>query len=97
MKSLFQDTAFIIGFWSSIIIFLILNFMLCSMTNQFSNITTDFGVPFLAYRTNISSNYSTYVFWSGLIADVVIAFLSSFGIGLGFKSACSEISSRRLN
>ena len=97
MKNLFQNTAFIIGFWGGIIIFLILNIILSSTTNKFSNITTDFGFPFLAYRTNLSSNYSTYVFWFGLFADIVIALFSSFAIGLGFKSGWSEITSRRLD
>ena len=97
MKNLFQNTGFIIGFWGGVIIFFILNIILSSTTNKFSNITTDFGFPFLAYRTNLSSNYSTYVFWSGLIADIVIALFSSFAIGLGFKSIWSKIASRRLD
>ncbi len=96
MKNLFQNTAFIIGFWGGIIIFVILNIM-PSTTNQFSNITTDRGFPLLAYRTNLSSNYSTYVFWSGLIADIVIALFSSFVVGFGFKFIWSKITLRRLN
>ena len=95
MKNLFQNTSFIIGFGGGIIVFLILNFILSSTTNEFSNITTDFGFPFLAYRTNLSSNYSTYVFWSGLIADIVIALFSSFAIGLGLKSVWSGTASQR--
>jgi hypothetical protein len=93
MNKLFQNTAGIVGFWSSIIIFLILNFI-PSTTNEFSNITTDIGFPLLAYRTNISSNYSTYVFWYGLIADIVIALIGSLTIGKGIESVWSKITSR---
>src|SRR5687767_12034478 len=91
MKKSFQNRASIFGYCSGIIIFLILNFMISSTTNEFSNITTDFGFPFLAYRTNLSSNYSTYVFWYGLIADIVIALAGSFAIGKATEAIWSKI------
>jgi small basic protein len=84
MRKPFQNKAGILGFWIGIIIFLLLNFILSSTTDEFSNITTDYGFPFLAYRTNLSSNYSTYVFWYGLIANIVIALAGSFAIGKAF-------------
>ncbi len=96
MKKLFQNTPFIIGFWSMIIIFLVLN-IIPSETNKFSNIIIDRGFPFLMYREGISSNYSTYVFWSGLIADIVIALVCSLAAGLSFKLIWSKITSRHLS
>lgn len=76
-----KQRAGILGFLVGITIFLLLNFMLSSTTDEFSNITTDYGFPFSAYRTNLSGNYSTYVFWYGLIANIVIALAGSFAIG----------------
>jgi hypothetical protein len=96
MKYLFQNTGFIIGFWGGIIVLLILNFVLSSTTNILSNIATDYGFPFLAYRTNLSSNYSTYVFWPGLIADIATALVISFVIGIGLKSIWSTFNRRKL-
>jgi small basic protein len=96
MKKLFQNTAFIIGFWSVIIILLVLN-IIPSETNKFSNIIIDRGFPFLMYREGISSNYSTYVFWSGLVANIVIALVCSFAVGLSFKLIWSRITSRQLS
>jgi glycerol uptake facilitator-like aquaporin len=89
MKRLFQNTPFKISFWVVLIIFFLLNIM-PSTSNAFSNITSDFGFPLVAYRTNLSSNYSTYFFWYGLIADIVIALFGSFVMGLILKSACEE-------
>jgi glycerol uptake facilitator-like aquaporin len=96
MKKLFQNTLFIIGFWGVLIIFFLLN-ILPSTTDTLSNITSDFGFPLVAYRTNLSSNYSTYVFWYGLIADIVIALIGSFAMGLFLKFTWLKISSRRLS
>ena len=89
MKKLFQGTPFILGFWGILIIFFTLN-ILPSTTNQFSNITSDFGFPLVAYRTNLSSNYSTYFFWHGFIADIATALFGSFAMGLIVKFIWSE-------
>lgn len=45
--------------------FLVLNLIPSSETNEFSNIIIDRGFPFLMFREGISSNYSTY--FSGLV------------------------------
>ena len=94
LKSGIKDRAGILGFCIGIIIFLILNFLLSSTTDAFSNITTDYGFPFSAYRTNLSSNYSTYVFWYGLIANIVIALAGSFAIGKAMEAIWSKIALR---
>jgi hypothetical protein len=96
MKKLFQSTPFILGFWGVVIILFILS-IIPSTSNEFSNSTSNFGFPFLAYRTNLSSNYSTYVFWYGLVADIVIALVGGFAMGLFLKFTWSKISSRQLN
>lgn len=84
----------VLGFCIGIMIFLILNFLLSFETNAFSNITTDYGFPFPACRTNLSSNDSRYVLWFGLIANIVIALAGSFAIGKGMEAVWSKIALR---
>jgi hypothetical protein len=96
MKNLFQNKAFIIGFGSVFLIFLILNILPhptdlnAAKFNVFGN---DRGFPFEWFNETVSSVYNVEYYWFSLIANLVIALFCSFYGGYFLKL----IWSKRLN
>jgi hypothetical protein len=100
MKKLFHHTAFILGFWSGIGSFFLLNCLsLVNSYNEYQKAAISagayyIGFPFKASLTFIGNPSGNEILWLGLAGDILIALICSFAIGLAFKFIWSKITSR---
>jgi hypothetical protein len=108
MKKLFQNTAFNIGLWNSLILFGALNFLsYVSAIHEFNVRQTSevrfsassyrFGFPFPIYKASFGNPNAEYFYWFGIVVNTLIALICSFVIGLIFKSAWSKIKNSPLS
>ena len=99
MKNLFQNTAFILGFWGGISLFVFLNYI--SYMASYSKYDKGrmvmsgggyyIGFPFKAHYTYIGYPSGTEILWIGLVADILITLTCCFVIGLILKSVWARI------
>ena len=99
MKKLFQNSAFYFGFWSSVVLFLVFN--LLSYAKSYAEYTNrkikfsagDYGggFPFTAYYVFIGYPNSSGIIWANLIANLLVALVSSLLVGLIFKTVWSKM------
>ncbi len=96
MGKLFQNKAFILGFLSGILIFIGTQFY--DSMPESEGITfhaiVRIGFPFDYIETGGNPTY-TKTLWFGLFADILIALIFSFVVGLIFKFIGLKIVSRR--
>ena len=90
MKSLVQGTAFKVGFFSGIILFVGLNFYSMAMHWKGLDLWGWPGIPF-PFLDGFGDVFSA-ISWGGLLADIVFALALSFCIGVTVKSVSTEIS-----
>ncbi len=98
IAKLFQSTIFIVGFCISGMLFNALNYLsYFSHANMFScdDCIIRLGFPFYFYERGGFFTVNQFI-WSGLIADVLIAVIFSFVIGLIFKFVWEKIAAKRL-
>ena len=105
MSKLFENKAFKAGFLIGVILFLIIHFFdfLAIMnikepvTSQISiGLVYYFGFPFPIFEWNHYSPIARQFHFSGLVANIFVAVISSFVLGFIFKFVWSKISSRRV-
>src|SRR3712207_321621 len=106
MHKLISYAAFKIGFWSGIFLFVVLNLLSYELSrHKYDTLPIKFadaggyemGFPFTLYVWSFGYPFNFYFVWSGLIADILIALVFSFVLGLIFKFVWSKSASRRLN
>ena len=101
MSKLFQNNAFSLGFTVGFILIILINFVNSIISYQnflqskFSAGGYIIGFPFTFYKVEIGFLNYFYFIWFGLFADILIALIFSFLLGLTFKFVWSKISSRR--
>jgi di/tricarboxylate transporter len=87
-----QNKAFTFGFCCGILSFIALNiYSLSANYGGCLDCYGDFGIPFILGDSNIK--FGQFI-WSGLIADLIFAIISSFIIGLVFKLVWLKFNSR---
>jgi hypothetical protein len=102
MKKLFQNTAFNIGLWSSLTLFVALNFLsYVSAIYEYNIRQTQeirlsassymFGFPFPIYVVSIGNPNAEHLHWESIVVNTLITVICSFVVGLIFKSAWSKI------
>jgi hypothetical protein len=107
MKYLIQSKVFFAGFVIGIVLFIVLNLVSQSTTPYY---VREHGFPFSFYEwrfgseTNKVGSLTVYdtvkvsrIVWSGIVANMFIASVSSFFIGLIFKFVWSKILVRYRN
>ncbi len=98
MKKLIKSNAFIIGFFSGILLFLCLNYY--TVMQAYKDICVHclraFGYPFTFFETG-GAVTRTDIFWFSLIVNILIATISCFVCGLAFKFVWLKTFSRRLS
>jgi hypothetical protein len=100
MKKLFHNKAFILGFWGGIGLFSLLNCLsLIVSYNEYQKRAISagayyIGFPFKANLTYIGNPSVTEILWVGVVADILIALICSFAMGLVFKFVLLKIASR---
>ncbi|MGI9054553.1 MAG: hypothetical protein ACR2F2_01990 [Pyrinomonadaceae bacterium] len=93
LKDSIKSFAFIIGFVVGIFCFIFLNYymQIAVITDSFADCIRIFGFPQKFVQT---SNVNTIVIWRALIANTLIAVISSLVIGSIFKFVWSKISAK---
>lgn len=106
-RKLFSNKAFLIGFTSGILFFLFINAFMIWMSSCHHCVNIA-GFPIVFYEKFVGTVYYTpvkgisydnfeYFYIWRLAADILIAIISSFVLGLILKLIWSKFASRRLN
>lgn len=97
MSKLFQNRPFNIGFLFGLVLLALINYF--SYLNLDSPKTShslhSFGFPFAVYEYGGFITIEQ-ILWFGLIADILIAIIFSFAIGLIFKFVWERFTTKRL-
>lgn len=94
MSKLFQRNAFNLGFWVGILVFIGLNFY--SLNANYGGCIDcygKFGIPFPLMDSGLLLQR---ILWIGLIADILIALIFSFAVGLIFKFVWEKLMMKKL-
>jgi hypothetical protein len=97
MHKISCNKVFNLGFIAGMLLLLIANYFtyLITASIDISHYTHKFGFPFSLYKWG-GYSYEEGFLWLGLVANISIAVIFSFSIGLIFKFIWSKIASRRL-
>jgi len=104
MNNLTESRVFNFGLWCGIILFTVLNLLTCLESRDcFLNSQFDLvsgagcysGFPLFIYNAGIGNPNNSYIIWSGLFDNILIALIFSFVLGLIFKFVWSKIFSHR--
>jgi hypothetical protein len=100
MKKSFYNSASILGFCGCFCLFVFLNYQnYLTSYNEWEKEPGyivgryEFGYPFDAYYKIIGSS-EVGILWNGLLANVLVALICSFVVGLIFKLIWAKITSR---
>lgn len=92
MRKLFKSKTFILGLLIGFVLFISFNFY--SLVLMFDELCfhciKNFGFPFHWYESGTIVHYEK-ILWLGLIADLFVMILMSFGIGLLFHFFAMKI------
>jgi ABC-type antimicrobial peptide transport system permease subunit len=97
MNKLFSKKTFKIGFFVGILVFIAINFFDFNTrySEWCSNCDSGFGFPFRLHEPGgLVSGWG--VLFYGLVADILIATIFSFIIGLIFKFVWEKVAAKRL-
>ena len=100
-RELFRNGAFLLGFWLSGAVFLILNLIphrndaMANNPFRFSNFSSKFGFPFVNFQTHLGVTFNYEFIITGLVADTLIGTVFSFAVGLTFKYISEEFAHHR--
>ena len=98
MSKVLQSKAFILGFCSCVALFVALNYLsYFSPANMFNcdDCIIRVGFPFYFYEKGGFFGVNQCI-WAGLIADILIAIIFSFVIGLIFKFVWEKLTMKKL-
>ena len=93
MKNRNLNTAFYLGFWSGILLFIGLNYYDFVTSYRGWDSFGTFGIPF---TFKDGGDLFANIVWLGLVADILFALVSSFIFGFIFKFVWLKFTSRRL-
>lgn len=96
MSKLFRSKAFLVGFFSGVILFICLNYY--TVMQAYDYLCFDcmmlFGFPFTSVEHGGFVTH-TNICWFGLFADFLITIICSFILGLILKFVWSKIAARK--